>query len=280
MFTRLMHKLSVEDATLFGSSTGRLISVLFAERYPDRVRRLFLVAPAFVFGLPEAVTADILAAGAAPRTVSQMEAYLSRVYANPPTGAAVIEALLAAHKQVNSGGAVISLARSIKSGKATFSDDRIAALKAETLIVHGTQDGIVPIDASRNLASKLESTFLHEFNNAGHWPQIEGANTFNDLVADRLRSEKTKLCKMGSVPSCVIDGLLGPCRRSTFGLDADLRQMWPDRTLNVTFGPKLPFFQIAVFNARASTADIRSRLNPDLCPECFLLPSASIQILT
>ncbi|MEM7683231.1 MAG: alpha/beta fold hydrolase [Pseudomonadota bacterium] len=185
----LMDRLDIVNATLVGSSMGALISMLFAERYPERVERLALVAPAFVFGLPDAVTADMLASGATPKTTEQMEAYLSRVYASPPTDHDVIEALLAEHRQVNSGGAVASLARSIKSGEATFSDDRLAALKVETLIVHGTQDGIVPVVTSRNLASKLANASFHEFNNAGHWPQLEGADAFNDLIADWLRGE-------------------------------------------------------------------------------------------
>ncbi|WP_299631978.1 alpha/beta fold hydrolase [uncultured Roseobacter sp.] len=185
----LMDNLGIENATLVGSSMGGLISMLFAERYPERVERLVLVAPAFVFGLPEAVTADMLASGASPKTIGQMEAYLSRVYANPPTDPEVIEALLAEHRQVNSGGAVASLARSIKSGEPTYSDDRLAALKMATLIVHGTQDGIVPVDASRNLASKLANTSFHEFSGAGHWPQLERADDFNDLIADYLRGE-------------------------------------------------------------------------------------------
>ena len=162
----LMDNLGIETATLVGSSMGGLISMLFAKRYPKRVERLVLVAPAFVFGLPEAITADMLASAAAPKTIDQMEAYLSRLYANPPTDPEVIEALLAEHMQVNSGGAVASLARSIKSGEATFSDDRLDALKMEALIVHGSKDGIVPAEASRNLASKLANASFHEFSGA------------------------------------------------------------------------------------------------------------------
>ena len=76
--------------------------MLFAERYPKRVERLVLVAPAFVFGLPEAITADMLASAAAPKTIDQMEAYLSRVYANPPTDPEVIEAAVAFIEYVTS----------------------------------------------------------------------------------------------------------------------------------------------------------------------------------
>jgi len=62
-------------------------------------------------------------------------------------------------------------------------DEQIRALPHETLVVHGREDRIIPLDTSLRLAELIEGSQLHVFGHCGHWTQIEWSEAFNRLLA-------------------------------------------------------------------------------------------------
>ncbi|TNE38538.1 MAG: alpha/beta fold hydrolase [Sphingomonadales bacterium] len=64
---------------------------------------------------------------------------------------------------------------------------RLPTITAETLIVWGRQDRVVPMDGGLRLVAGIPNSQLHIFNQCGHWAQWEHADRFNRLVADFLR---------------------------------------------------------------------------------------------
>ena len=67
-------------------------------------------------------------------------------------------------------------------------DDVIAALPHKTLVVHGRDDQIIPLENAYTLLRLLQDVQLHVFGRCGHWTQIEHAAAFNRLVVDFLTS--------------------------------------------------------------------------------------------
>ena len=65
-------------------------------------------------------------------------------------------------------------------------EDDIRALPHETLILHGREDEVIPLDASYRLAELIDRAQLHVFGRCGHWTQIEHAGRFARLVNDFL----------------------------------------------------------------------------------------------
>ena len=66
-------------------------------------------------------------------------------------------------------------------------DDRLRAITTPTLLFHGREDQVIPLDTSLRLFQLIEPAQLHVFGRCGHWTQIEHATEFNRLVADFLR---------------------------------------------------------------------------------------------
>jgi pimeloyl-ACP methyl ester carboxylesterase len=64
----------------------------------------------------------------------------------------------------------------------------IAAITAPTLIVHGREDQVIPVQNALDLLGLIEDAQLHVFGRCGHWTQIEQAAGFTDLVTDFLLS--------------------------------------------------------------------------------------------
>jgi 2-hydroxy-6-oxo-octa-2,4-dienoate hydrolase len=62
-------------------------------------------------------------------------------------------------------------------------EERIAAIPHPTLVVHGRDDRVVPLESSLRLARLIEPADLVVFGRCGHWTQIERAAEFNALLA-------------------------------------------------------------------------------------------------
>ena len=59
-------------------------------------------------------------------------------------------------------------------------------VRHQTLIVHGREDRVIPLETSMKLTQCLENSQLHVFGKCGHWTQIERTEEFAALVHDFL----------------------------------------------------------------------------------------------
>jgi 2-hydroxymuconate-semialdehyde hydrolase len=64
----------------------------------------------------------------------------------------------------------------------------IRAISHRTLLVHGRDDRVIPLQTSLTLNQWVDDSQLHIFGRCGHWTQIEHAGAFNALVAEFLSS--------------------------------------------------------------------------------------------
>ena len=60
-------------------------------------------------------------------------------------------------------------------------------VRHQTLIVHGREDRVIPLETSMKLISLIENAQLHVFGKCGHWTQIERTEEFAELVRNFLR---------------------------------------------------------------------------------------------
>jgi 2-hydroxy-6-oxonona-2,4-dienedioate hydrolase len=67
-----------------------------------------------------------------------------------------------------------------------LADDDLRAIKAPALVVWTTKDPSGPVDEGRRIASLIPGAALAVIPNAGHWPQYEAADIFNQIQLDFL----------------------------------------------------------------------------------------------
>jgi 2-hydroxymuconate-semialdehyde hydrolase len=58
----------------------------------------------------------------------------------------------------------------------------LAALRVPTLLVHGREDRVIPLEVSTRLSALIPNADLHVFGHCGHWTQIERKDAFNALT--------------------------------------------------------------------------------------------------
>ncbi|MEL0249664.1 MAG: alpha/beta hydrolase, partial [Actinomycetota bacterium] len=56
-----------------------------------------------------------------------------------------------------------------------------------TLLVHGRDDQVIPLEASLRLLDLIDNSQLHVFGRCGHWTQIERSEEFAALISDFLQ---------------------------------------------------------------------------------------------
>jgi 2-hydroxymuconate-semialdehyde hydrolase len=58
----------------------------------------------------------------------------------------------------------------------------IKNIKHETLVIHGREDKVIPLQNSIRLNQLIKKSQLHVFGECGHWTQIEHKDRFNTLL--------------------------------------------------------------------------------------------------
>ncbi len=180
----LMGALGLDKVHLVGASMGGMIAQLVAIEFPERVRTLTsIMSTTGARGLPPP-SREVWAAMSAPPPLT-VDAYIEanvrvaellRGYADADEEAdARARAVRTAARGLNPAGGVRQIAAVIAA------QDRTAALarvKAPTLVIHGAEDPLVPVEAGRATASAIPGAKLLVLERMGHtlpralWPTV------------------------------------------------------------------------------------------------------------
>jgi len=183
----LVNTLELPRVDIVGNSFGGALALAFAIRHPQRVRRLVLMGAAAVsFELTEGLDAvwGYEPSFQAMRHLLDIFAY-NRDLVNDELAELRYRASIRSGVQ-ESFSAMFPAPRQRWVDALASDESAINALPHETLIIHGREDKVIPVDASIRLSRLVPNAQLHVFGHCGHWTQIEHCNRFNQLVNNFL----------------------------------------------------------------------------------------------
>src|SRR5579863_459745 len=183
----LMDALGLSKAHLVGASMGGMIAQLVAIHFPERVRTLTsIMSTTGERGLPPPKP-EVWAAMTAPPPLT-VEAFIEtnvrvarllRGYSDADEDAAArARATRAAARGLNPAGGARQMAAIIASGSRR---EALAGVKAPTLVIHGADDPLVPVEAGKATARAIPGAKLVVLERMGHtlpraqWPTIVDA---------------------------------------------------------------------------------------------------------
>jgi pimeloyl-ACP methyl ester carboxylesterase len=178
----LLDALGIERAHVIGNSMGGRVGIEMGLRYPERVRRLVLLAPslAWLRSRPWApylrwVPTQLGLIQPAPRPV--VEAIVRRVVpgADQEWTAAGIDEFLRSYREPSGRAAFYAAARNIYLEEPHGPDGfwtRLPSLSVESLFVWGRNDGVVPAKFAHHVRDALPSA-RHLLLECGHVPQLQ-----------------------------------------------------------------------------------------------------------
>ncbi len=187
----LLDALGLEQVDLVGNSFGGALSLALTIHHPQRVRRLVLMGAAGVsFPITDALDAVW---GYEPsfenmRRIMDVFAY-DRGLVNDDLARLRYEA--SAREGVQESYAQMFPAPRQRWVEALASpEEAIAKIDKETLIVHGRDDLVIPLQNSIRLSQLISRSQLHVYGRCGHWTQIEHSARFAQLVSNFLAESK------------------------------------------------------------------------------------------
>ena len=180
-----MDALKIDRAHVLGNSFGGGLALALAIRAPDRVKRLGLMGSA---GVSFPITEGLDRVWGYTPSLDNMRGLLDvfafdRTLVNDELARMRYEASIRPGFQ-EAFASMFPAPRQRGVDGLASSDEAIRALTHETLIVHGREDKVIPLDNSYRLLSLISRAQLHVFGRCGHWTQIEHAAKFNQLMTN------------------------------------------------------------------------------------------------
>lgn len=185
--TGLLDALDIATVSVVGNSFGGAIALALAQRHPQRVKRLVLMGSA---GLSFPITEG-----------------LEKVWGYQPSLQAMGELMgvfAYDHSLINDDLVRMRYEASIRDDvQSRFAqlfpaprqqgvemlavpEAALRELPQQTLLIHGRDDRVIPLEVSERLLRLIPHAQLHVFGECGHWVQIERARDFTRLLIDFL----------------------------------------------------------------------------------------------
>lgn len=188
--TGFLDALGLGKVSLLGNSFGGAMSLAFAVANPDRVDKMVLMGSG---GLDFPVT-DALAAvwGYRPSIQNMQKVMDAFVFNRALLNDDLIEMRYRASIRPGISEAFAQMFAENQQDKVreiATDEARISKLPHDTLIVHGREDRVLPLDHAMRLHHLIQRSQLHIFGQCGHWTQIEQRLRFNELAATFFREQ-------------------------------------------------------------------------------------------
>lgn len=191
----LLDELGLETAHVVGNSMGGAVALHLLHRHPERVERVVLMGTA---GPPHRITEqlDVVWGFYEEPTPERMAEIIS--WFSYDTVGVVGDLDSIAHERLQAAmnpevrrsyEAMFPAPRQQHLDDLVLSDEALERMEHPVLLIHGRDDGIVPLETSMYLLNCLPRVQLHVFGQCSHWIQIEYKDAFNRLLADFFATE-------------------------------------------------------------------------------------------
>lgn len=195
----LMDALGIESAHVAGMSMGGMLTTVVGFRHPARVRSLVAIMastgnPALPPPTPAAMEALMSPAPREREPFIEHHLRTSKVIASPgyptPDPARAEMAGRVYDRAFHPEGTARQYAAIMASGDRR---EDIATITAPTLVIHGVDDPLVPVEAGRDIAATIPGARLLEIPGMGHDLPAGLADTIADAIAGHTLEAEARL---------------------------------------------------------------------------------------
>ncbi|CAN5119185.1 alpha/beta hydrolase [soil metagenome] len=175
----LLDNLEIERTHIVGNSFGGAIALRLAIDHAQRSERLVLMGP---IGVEFELTAGLDQAWGYTPSIEDMRAMLDTFAFD--RSLVTDELAQMRYKASIEPGVQEAFAATFPAPRQRWIDalasdpDEIRGIQAETLLIHGRDDHVIPLTNSLRLNQLIDRSQLHVLGRSGHWVQIEHANAF------------------------------------------------------------------------------------------------------
>jgi proline iminopeptidase len=200
---RLRSYLGIDSIDLMGHSNGGTIALDYAERYPQRAKKVVLIDTEVLDDRdPDATqryftlwhddprfkhAIEVFPNDSVDDTDEHFEAYLAQIlplyFSDPTRYMAIFEQQYASSHLSSFAGRTQDAADKLSPRYQSREYDKV---RAKTLIISGTVDFICPVEVSERMHNRIVGSKLSLYANVGHFPYIEEPTRFFSEVSQFL----------------------------------------------------------------------------------------------
>ncbi|HEY0461753.1 MAG TPA: alpha/beta hydrolase [Pyrinomonadaceae bacterium] len=185
----ILDDLQIEKANILGASFGGFVAQEFALAFPERLNKLILACT--TTGGVNHVKPDIeILRSFAPDpslTVGErIRKFIRPAFTDEFNADSADEVEKVCRLRESSEVAEAVYMAQLQTAFTFNTEDKIGAVRHETLVLSGDKDRVVPMQNSVNLAEKIPNATLKIIENGSHMFFIENAARFNQAVAEFL----------------------------------------------------------------------------------------------
>lgn len=180
--------LGLERANVVGNSFGGSMALGLAVHHPERVNRLVLMGSV---GVPFDITEGLDRVWGYLPSEELMGDLMRSTFAYD--GSRVTDDMVRGRFEASTRPGVAEAFASMFPAPRqrwvdamAYSDEQLAGIQHETLLVHGREDQVIPLATSEKMFGLIPNSQLHVYGKCGHWTQIEHADRFCTLVSEFL----------------------------------------------------------------------------------------------
>lgn len=189
---KLLEELEIEKTNLLGASFGGFIAQEFAIKYPEKLKKLILACTSFGGANHVAPDMEVLASFAPQPEANSFErvrrfmlpAFTKEFATQNPDEIEKVCAL----REANDVPDAVYL-QQLAAATTFDTEKRLSKIKAETLILTGDRDLVVPTQNSKNIAKMIPDSQLKIVEGGSHMFFIEKADEFNEIVKKFVLSQ-------------------------------------------------------------------------------------------
>jgi len=186
----LLNALAIRQVDVAGVSMGGPLSVTFANRHPERVRRVLLFDPGYWTGislpyglrLPILGTYNMAVAIAPGLPKSQWKDFM-----HPERYPHYLDPYLDQMRYSGFRRAILETLRNYLTVDVTPEYQRLGGSGKPVLLIWGKSDQDVPIELSKSVLNAVPQAEFHPIDDSGHIPHYEHPEVVNPIVLDFLR---------------------------------------------------------------------------------------------
>ncbi len=181
----LLDELGVRKAHVVGNSMGGSLALILTLDHPDRIGKVVLMGSGGAPDMPVSPGLKQLREFYADPTGDALETLLSEFVVDLEPMRATIDRVV---KERMSYVVREDIRRSHEASfdpngeRRFFTREELAEISHDVLCIHGREDRIIPVEASKYFAESIPGANLYVLAQCGHWTQIEHPDTFETLL--------------------------------------------------------------------------------------------------
>jgi len=181
---RVLEALGIEKTWIVGNSLGGWLAFQFAIDYPERLAGIVSMGTggAKLTGALASHANPVLTEDGIRRTLEMFVVDKSLVTDELVS----LRYRSALNDTASDRLAKVVAARDRDRYELPLDFEALARLDVPVLLIHGTQDVVIPVSRTWELLNVIPNADAHIFSQCGHWSQVERADEFNEIVGRYL----------------------------------------------------------------------------------------------